>query len=123
CHKCGSFKKRTRDRSCYGCHLDRSGANFERIKAGIRPPAGRSKDGHLDILERKRAEKRGEYTERDFDGLTAQWWPTGRLSVTFLDGHHEPDMVKLPHHEVMNAIGELPALRDVLRWAGWAIPG
>ena len=35
CAKCVSFRKRTRDRSCYGCHLRRGGENFERMKAGL----------------------------------------------------------------------------------------
>ena len=34
CRRCGDFRKRTRDRSCYRCHLLRGAENFERMKAG-----------------------------------------------------------------------------------------
>ena len=122
CAKCGNYRKRTRDRSCYGCHLQRGGENFERMKAGIAPTVGCSKDSHLDLLERKRAAKRGEYVEREFDGLVAKRWPTGRLEVTLPDGEHDHDLNDRSMTEIMNAITHYPQLRDVLRWAGWTVP-
>jgi hypothetical protein len=123
CAKCGSFKKRTRDRSCYGCHLSRGGENFERMKAGLSPQVSRSNDGHLDVLERKRAERNGEHLSREFDGLIAKRWPTGRLEITFPDGYHEADMSRLNYHGLKQAIGEFPMLVPALEWAGWTIPG
>lgn len=60
CARCGDFRKRTRDRSCYRCHLNRGAANFERMRAGLAPRVMRSKDSHLDLLERKRADREGE---------------------------------------------------------------
>lgn len=119
CERCGSHKKRTRDRSCYGCHLSRSGANFERMKAGLAPMVSRSRDGHLDVLERQRAERAGEHLCREFGGIVAKRWPTGRLEVTFPDGHHEHDLSKLPFREIENAVAEFPMLKEALRWAGW----
>jgi len=57
CPRCGNFRRRTRDRSCYACHLARSGANFERMKAGLAPVVQRSLDSHLDLLARQKAER------------------------------------------------------------------
>lgn len=119
CGKCGSFKKRTRDRSCYRCHLNRGGENFERMKAGISPHTSRSLDGHLDLLERKRAEKRGECETREFGSLTVTRWPTGRLEVLFPDGYREPDLVKTDPRHVERLKEMLPELNDALIWAGW----
>ena len=119
CQKCGSLKKRTRDRSCHGCHLRRSGENFELIKAGVSPITMRSLDSHLDLLERGKAERLGEYIEAEFQGLTARRWPLGRLEVIFPDGHIEPDLSKLATGEIINAMTEYPALRDAMNWAGW----
>ena len=115
CAKCGNFKKRTRDRSCYRCHLNRGGQNFERMKAGLAPKVARNNDSHLDLLGRKRAERAGEFLERHFGGL-------GRLEVTFPDGWHEADLSKLSYGEQVNAIREFPALKDALEWAGWTVP-
>lgn len=121
CPRCGNFRRRTRDRSCYACHLARSGANFERIKAGLAPVVQRSRDGHLDRLARLKAEKNDEFTERQFGDITAKWWPTGKLEVTFADGYVEPDFSKLTWHQCMNALTMYPSLRDVLQWAGWSV--
>lgn len=123
CARCGNFKKRVRDRSCYVCHLQRGGENFEHMKAGIAPKAMRSKDGHLDVLERRRRERKGEYLERSFDGLIARRWPLGRLEVTFPDGYTEPDMAKLCYDGMQQAIREFPQLVQALEWAGWSVPG
>lgn len=119
CLKCGSLKKRTRDRSCHGCHLARSGANFQRIKAGVSPIVSRTLASHLDLLERAKSERQGEHVEAVFDGLTARYWPSGRLEVLFPDGHHEHDLSKLPTREIDNAVSEYPALRLAIKWAGW----
>jgi hypothetical protein len=119
CGKCGNFRKRTRDRSCYGCHLARGRGNFERMKAGIAPDVNRSKDSHLDLLERKRAERNGEFLEREFDGLIAKRWPTGRLEITLPSGEHDHDLNGRTPREILNAMRVYPQLRDALRWAGW----
>jgi hypothetical protein len=122
CAKCGDFKKRTRDRSCYGCHLRHGGENFERMKAGLALKVTRSQDSHLDLLERKRAERDGEFLERRFGELTARRWPLGRLEITFPDGWSEADLAKLNERELINAIREFPALKDAMKWAGWTLP-
>jgi hypothetical protein len=123
CNKCGGIKKRTRDRSCYGCHLARGGANFERMKAGLAPVVSRNKDSILDTAKRERSERDGIYEQRDFGGLTAKCWPMGRLEVTFPDGYHEPDMSKLDYDGIKLALSDFPQLALALAWAGWTIPG
>ena len=122
CARCGDFRKRTRDRSCYRCHLLRGAENFERMRAGIAPKVMRNEDSHLDLLVRKRAEREGEYLERRFGDLEAKRWPLGRLEITFPDGWHEVDLAKLTERELVNAIREFPALKDALEWAGWTLP-
>ncbi len=122
CGRCGDFRKRTRDRSCYGCHLRRSGENFERMKAGLAPDVTRRMDGHLDLLERKRAERNGEHQEQSFGNLIARRWPTGRLEVVFPDGYHQADMATLQSWELLNAMEEFPLLAEALLWAGWTLP-
>lgn len=121
CPKCGNFRRRTRDRSCYACHLKRGGENFERIKAKLAPIVGRSSDSHLDLLERQKADRNDEYSARQFSDFSAKVWPMGRLEVTFPDGYIEPDFSKLSWEECMNALNMHPELRDVLRWAGWDV--
>ena len=119
CPKCGDFRKRTRDRSCYRCHLLRGGENFERMKAGLSPKVMRSKDSHLDLLERKRAEREGQCEIREFGALSVTRWPTGRLEVVFPDGHREPDLAKTDPRHVYRLLDMLPELKDALIWAGW----
>jgi hypothetical protein len=121
CAKCGDFKRRTRDRSCYPCHLARSGPNFERMKAGLAPVVQRSRASYLDRAARLAAERRDEFSARQFGDLQARSWPTGRLEVSFPNGHVEPDFSKLSWNECMNAIEMFPHLRDVFRWAGWSV--
>lgn len=121
CPKCGNYRRRTRDRSCYACHLRRGGENFERIKAKLAPIVSRSKDGHLDLLQRQKADRDDEFSARQFGDLSAKVWPMGRLEVTFPDGYVEPDLSKLKWQECMNALEMYPALRDVMRWAGWSV--
>jgi hypothetical protein len=119
CGRCGDFRKRTRDRSCYRCHLNRGGDNFERMKAGLAPKVMRSKDSHLDLLARKRAEQDGECETRQFGTITVIRWPTGRLEVLFPDGYREPDLSKREPRHVHWLMDELPELKDALIWAGW----
>lgn len=119
CPKCGAMKRRTRDRSCYTCHLNRGGSNFERMKAGIAPEVTRRMDGHLDILAREKRERAGEHLFRQFGDLSATIWPTGRVEIVFPNGQHEPDLVKRTPQEVHNAMERFPQLRDALVWAGW----
>lgn len=121
CPRCGNFRRRTRDRSCYACHLARSGANFERMKAGLAPVVQRSLDSHLDLLARQKAERDDHHIARQFGDISAKRWPTGKLEVTFADGYVEPDFSKLSWQECMNALTMFPGLRDVLRWAGWSV--
>ncbi|WP_395670856.1 hypothetical protein [Phenylobacterium sp.] len=121
CPRCGNFRRRTRDRSCYACHLARSGENFERMKAGLAPVVQRSLDSHLDRLERLKADRNDEFTTHEVNGIAAKRWPTGRLEVSFPDGHVEPDFNKLSWRECMNALEMFPDLRPVLRWAGWSV--
>ncbi len=119
CRRCGGFRRRVRDRSCYGCHLARSGENFERMKAGISPVTNRSLDGHLDLLERQKRERRGEFEERTFGQITVRVTPTGKLQVTYPDGYVEPDLNKVKATRVWEIAEMLPELRDALKWAGW----
>lgn len=119
CPKCGGFKRRTRDRSCYACHLKRSGDNFERMKAGIAPVVQRSLDSHLDLLERQKRASNGEHQVREFGSLTAKRWPTGRLEIHFPNGQYETDLSKRTGPEVYNAMERFPDLKDALTWAGW----
>jgi hypothetical protein len=119
CGKCGSSKKRTRDRSCYGCHLRRGRENFERMKAGIAPIVTRTMDSHLDLLERQRAEREGHCQTRTFGTITVTRWPTGRLEVLFPDGYREHDLAGRGGKHVHRLMDMLPELRDALVWAGW----
>ena len=119
CPRCNGFRRRTRDRSCYTCHLDRGRKNFERMKAGISPNKKRSLDSHLDLLARRRAVNRDEYIAAAFGRLAVKRWPTGRLEVTFPDGYIEPDLNKQDALHVHHLMAELPELREALIWAGW----
>jgi hypothetical protein len=120
CGRCGDFRKRTRDRSCYRCHLNRGAENFERMKAGLAPKVMRNKDSYLDLLDRHRRERGGECIIRDFGRVTVTRWPTGRLEVLFPDGHREHDLAKVAPQKVYNAMENLPELKDALIWAGWS---
>jgi hypothetical protein len=102
-------------------HHPASGANFERIKAGLAPIVRRSKDGDLDLFQRKKADREDEFRARQFGDFNAKLWPLGRLEVAFPDGYVEPDMTKLNWQACMNALEMYPGLRDVLRWAGWSV--
>jgi hypothetical protein len=119
CARCGDFRKRTRDRSCYRCHLNRGAENFERMKAGLPLKVMRNKDSHLDLLARQRAEREGECDTRQFGNLTVTRWPTGRLEVLFPDGYREHDLTKADPRKVWNAMERLPELKQALIWAGW----
>lgn len=122
CATCGDFRKRTRDRSCYDCHLMRGGENFKRMRAGLAPEVLRCNDGHLDLLTRKRAERQGDCLSRAFGKLEATRWPLGRLEITFPDGHHEIDLARLSLQELVIAMREFPMLAEALNWAGWTVP-
>jgi hypothetical protein len=119
CGRCGDFRKRTRDRYCYRCHLQRGAENFERMRAGLAPKVMRSMDSHLDLLERKRREQDGECQVRQFGAVIVTRWPTGRLEVVLPDGHREHDLSKVDPRRVWNAMENLPDLKDALIWAGW----
>lgn len=121
CKRCGSYVRRVRDRSCYQCHLRRSGENFERMKAGLAPIVSQSRDGYLDRMERQKADRLGPCEETTIGRIVAQRWRMGRLQVTFDNGETEEDVNRRSFHEIMNAITRYPELRDVLRWAGWSV--
>lgn len=119
CATCGGFRRRTRDRACYTCHLARGGENFERIRAGIAPVVRRSRDSHLDLLARQRAEREGDCLEKKFGQVVVRRFPTGRLEVKFPDGHVEPDLSKTGGQHVWRLMDMLPEMKDALIWAGW----
>lgn len=119
CARCGDYRKRTRDRSCYRCHLLQGAENFERLKAGLAPKVMRNKDSHLDLLARQRAEREGECHIRCFGTVSVTRWPTGRLEVLFPDGHWEHDLAKCDPSHVYRLMDMLPELKDALIWAGW----
>ena len=89
------------------------------MKAGLAPKVMRSKDSHLDLLARQRAEREGECDTRRFGSITVTRWPTGRLEVLLPDGHRELDLAKVEPRKVYNAMENLPELKDALIWAGW----
>lgn len=119
CGRCGNYKRRVRNRSCYACHLRRTAENFHRMRAGLIPDAKQSRDGRLDVLERQRREKAGEHEAATFGTIKVRRCPTGRLEVTFPDGFVEPDLGKTGGEHVHRLIGMLPELKDALLWAGW----
>lgn len=119
CPKCSAMKRRTRDRSCYSCHLSRGGANFERMKAGISPIKQRSRESYLDALAREKAEHAGEYLERQFGEFTLRQFPTGRLMVTFPDGYVTEDLLTYLPREVLALREKHPDFNAALNWAGW----
>lgn len=119
CPKCGGFRRRTRDRSCYTCHLAKGGANFERMKARLAPKVKQSRDGYLDKLDRQRREKNGEAIIKEFGRIRVKLFPTGRLEVTYPDGYIEPDLSKVDGQRVWELMEMLPELRDALIWAKW----
>ena len=112
CARCGGGKRRTRDRSCYTCHLQRGVKNFERMKAGLSPEAKRSRDSHLDLLARQRAEREGDCETRTFGSLTVTRWPTGRLEVLFPDGYREDDLSKCSGRHVHRLRQELETRKN-----------
>ena len=59
--------------------MRRGGENFEWIKAGLAPEVTRNNDSHLDLLDRQRAEQKGEFPELGFGALKAKRWPLGGL--------------------------------------------
>ena len=119
CARCGDFRKRTRDRSCYRCHLLRGAENFERMRAGLPPKVMRNRDSHLDLLERQRRERDGECIVRQFGTIEVTRWPTGRLEVLFPDGYRNTDLAKTNPRHVYRLMDMLPELKDALIWAGW----
>jgi len=91
------------------------------MKAGLAPDVQRTRESHLDVLARRKAEREDDHVTRRFGDLSIKHWPTGKLEVTFPDGYVEPDIRNLKWQECMNALEMYPALRDVLRWAGWSV--
>lgn len=119
CGRCGSARKRVRDRACYNCHISRGRENFARMRAGIAPHVARSRNSHLDLLDRQRRERDGECDTRTFGTVTVTRWPTGRLEVIFPDGYREHDLGKSSGQHVQRLIPMLPELGEALAWAGW----
>lgn len=89
------------------------------MKAGLAPVVTRSRDGHLDLLERQKAEREGQCMTRTFGTITVTRWPTGRLEVLFPDGYRETDLAKQGGKHVDHLMTMLPELKDALIWAGW----
>jgi len=119
CPRCGGFRRRTRDRSCYKCHLARSGDNFERMKAGLATVKQRGLDSHLDLLARQKSARQGEYIDKEFGVIKIRRWPTGRLEVWYPTGQYESDLNQRSGQEVWNAMERYPDLQAALVWAGW----
>lgn len=89
------------------------------MRAGHAPEVSRSMASHLDLLERRRAERAGDCDTRQFGRLTLTRYPTGKLEVTFPDGHRDPDLSKRQAQDVYRLMDMLPELKDALVWAGW----
>ena len=89
------------------------------MKAGISPLKSRSRDGYLDHLERTKAERNGKHMVREFGGLIAKRWPTGRLDIRFPNGAHEPDVSKMHPQLRQHAMDNVPEFMLALQWAGW----
>jgi hypothetical protein len=119
CPRCGGYRRRTRDRSCYKCHLNKGGENFELMKAGLAPIKKRSQDSHLDLLARQKAAKQGEYVDKEFGVIKIRRWPTGRLEVWYPTGQYEADLNSRNGEEVWNAMERYSDLKEALIWAGW----
>lgn len=119
CERCGGFRRRTRDRACYICHLNRGRENFERMKAGLSPAVKQSRDGYLDLLERQRRDKNDGSVIKEFGRISVKQFSTGRLEVAFPDGHVEKDLSKISGRRVWELMNMLPELKDALIWAGW----
>lgn len=125
CKHCGGIRKRPRDHTCYDCILRRCRPDWQMMRAGIRPSAKRSLDGHRDVLARQKRERGGEHVRRTWPTrnpqgeLAVTLWPTGRTEVLFPDGHREPDFGKLDGRSVQRLCAILPELGVALAWAGW----
>lgn len=89
------------------------------MKAGLSPVVFRNMDSHLDLLARTKAERADEFVAAQFGQLSVKRYPTGRLEVTFPDGHCEPDLSKCESSHVQRLMQMLPELNDALVWAGW----
>ncbi len=123
CSKCGSTSRRVRDASCYGCLLRANSSDWERLRAGIAPPAKRSIAGLEALREQRRREVSGEYLEEIFGPFTARRYPTGRLAVQADSLHiNQPNWASVPPTRVIQLCRLYPDLRDVLAWAGWSVP-
>lgn len=119
CERCGGFRRRTRDRACYTCHLNRGRENFERMKAGLSPQVKHSRDGYLDVLDRRRREKDDGFVIKEFGRISVKHFPTGRLEVTYPDGYVEQDLSTVSGERVWKLMEMLPEMKDALIWAGW----
>lgn len=89
------------------------------MKAGVPIIKSRNRDSHLDLLARRKREKHGEFDAAQFGSLIARRFPTGRLEITFPDGHVETAVDKASPEYVQRMIELLPEMNDVLRWARW----
>jgi hypothetical protein len=87
CPKCGSTRRRTRDRSCYLCKLQANAENFGRIRIGIAHVANRTRAGYFDLLARRKQERSGDCATFSADRFAARQYPTGRLEVRAPDVH------------------------------------
>ncbi len=123
CRKCGSTSRRVRDASCYDCLLTTNSSDWEKLRAGVAPPAGHTRAGLEALREQQRREALGECLEDVFGPFTARRYPTGRLEVVAESLHiNTPDLASLPAPRVIYLCRLYPELRDVLAWAGWSVP-
>lgn len=123
CSRCGSRLRRVRDSSCYACLLATNGRDWEKLRAGIAPPAERTRAGLQALREQRRREASGEYLEDIFGPFVARRYPTGRLAVQADSLHiHTSDLASIPGPRIIHLCRLYPELRDVLAWAGWSVP-
>lgn len=123
CRKCGSTSRRVRDASCYGCLIRTNSSDWEKLRAGIAPPAKRTRAGLEALREQQRREASGECREVIYGPFVARRYPTGRLSIQAESLHiNQPDLASLPGPRIMHLCRLYPELRDVLAWAGWSVP-
>jgi hypothetical protein len=122
CPRCQSTLRRTRDRSCLQCKRDSTAGNYQRMLAGIRHMATRSRDGYLALLEAKRKEKAGDAYHIVVGAWTAQSFATGRLAVQCPVAHiNQPDLASLSQQQIFSLVHRYPDLLEVMRAAGWSV--
>ncbi len=121
CERCRSTRRRVHNGACYDCMLNRNKIDFNLILQGISPPANRTRDGWLDIQERKRREQAGECMRYTSGPYTAEQFPTGRVRVyapvlAFEANDLQADVAATGLHD--RALQD-PDFLKLLRMLGW----